>query len=160
MNIAYSNNGKSSRHVEAGWTLEAGGVLFDHIPTGTELEEAFPEYTAQSVAASQAFAAAAAMTAGLAITSAGTPALNSTYSVDQISQMNIIAIETSINAGKGFPGGSTTTFNYPDTAGVMHAFTEPNFTNFAAAVRDYVYALNSVIAGASSTLPATTATIA
>ncbi len=66
--------------------------------------------------------------------------------------MDIIAIETSLNAGKGFPGGAPT-FNYPDNAGEMHVFSEENFANFAAAVRDYVYALKSIVAGASSTLP-------
>ena len=73
--------------------------------------------------------------------------------------MDIIAIETSLNAGKGFPGGAAT-FNYPDANGAMHAFSESNFTDFAAAVRDYVYALKSVIAGSSSTLPAASVTIA
>jgi len=73
--------------------------------------------------------------------------------------MDIIAIETSLNAGKGFPGG-VTPLNYPDVTGVMHSFAEANFTDFAAAVRDYVYALKSVIAGASTTLPSPSATIA
>lgn len=102
--------------------------------------------------------AAVAMGAGLAIASTGTPALNGTYAIDQLSQMDIIAIETSLNAGKGFPGGATT-FSYADTSGVMHSFTQANFTDLAASVRDYVYALKSVIAGASSTLPASTTTI-
>jgi hypothetical protein len=42
----------------------------------------------------------------------------------------------------------------------MHAFSEANFTDFAATVRDYVYALKSVIAGSSSTLPTSSVTIA
>jgi hypothetical protein len=102
--------------------------------------------------------AGAALDAGLSIASTGTPALNGTYAIDQLSQMDIIAIETSLNAGKGFPGGAVA-FNYADTSGVMHAFTAANFADFAAAVRDYVYALKSVIAGASMTLPAPTSTI-
>jgi hypothetical protein len=73
--------------------------------------------------------------------------------------MDIIAVETSLNAGKGFPGGSAT-FNYPDATGAMHTFSAVNFTDFAAAVRDFVYACRSVIAGASTTLPAASATIA
>ncbi len=103
--------------------------------------------------------AQAALETGLSITSTGTPSLNGTYACDQLSQMDIIAIETSLNAGKGFPGGSAT-FGYPDSIGVMHSFSETNFTNFAAAIRDYVYALKSVIAGASKTLPSSTSTIA
>lgn len=103
--------------------------------------------------------AQAALSARLQIVSTSTPALNGTYAIDQLSQMDIIAIETSLNAGKGFPGGATV-FNYADTAGVMHSFTAANFTDFAAAVRDYVYSLKSVIAGASTILPSAIATIA
>jgi hypothetical protein len=110
-------------------------------------------------APSAAQMAANAMTMGLAVTSTSTPAINDTYACDQLSQMDIIAIETSLNAGKGFPGGAAA-FNYPDLAGVMHSFTAANFTDFAAAIRDYVYALKSVIAGASTALPAATSTIA
>lgn len=130
-------------------------------PNQGQVEDTDPRYLAfiNPPPTSQVLAAAA-FGAGLTIASTATLTLNGTYAVDQISQMNIIAIETSINAGRGFPGGGAATFNYPDTAGAMHAFTEPNFTNFAAAVRDYVYALNSVGAGASSALPAATATIA
>ena len=51
-------------------------------------------------------------------------------------------------------------FNYPDSSGTMRSFSEANFAGFAAAVRDYVYQLKSVVAGASNTLPATTTTIA
>ncbi|MFL9952809.1 hypothetical protein PQR65_05280 [Paraburkholderia nemoris] len=115
-----------------------------------------PAPTAAQAAAS---VAQAALAAGLTVTSTGTPTLNGTYACDQLSQMDIIAIETSLNAGKGFPG-ATTTFNYPDVTGAMHSFSESNFTNFAAAVRDFVYALKSVIAGASTTLPAASTTIA
>lgn len=103
--------------------------------------------------------AAQMMLSGLGIVSTATPSLNGTYAVDQLSQMDIIAIETSLNAGKGFPGGADS-FNYADMSGVMHSFTAPNFTDFAAAVRDYVYALKSVVAGASTTLPSSTTTVA
>ncbi|WP_118179734.1 hypothetical protein [Paraburkholderia phosphatilytica] len=103
--------------------------------------------------------ASALLAAGLAITSNGTPSLNGTYAVDQLSQMDIIAVETSLNAGKGFPGG-VTAFNYPTEAGALNGFSEANFTDFAAAVRDFVYACKSVIAGQSTTLPANTVTIA
>ncbi len=116
-------------------------------------------WSAYTAPVSPAALAAAAFDAGLMIVSTGTPALNGTYAIDQLSQMDIIAIETSLNAGKGFPGGSAS-FNYADTTGALHSFTQANFTDFAAAVRDYVYALKSVIAGASMTLPSTTSTIA
>lgn len=66
---------------------------------------------------------------------------------------------TSLNAGKGFPGGATS-FNYPDISGALHSFSEVNFTDFAAAVRDFVYACKAVISGQSATLPAATVSIA
>lgn len=110
-----------------------------------------PETTAQK--------AAALLAAGLTITSTGSTALNGTYACDALSQADIVAIETSLNAGKGFPGGATT-FSYPDATGALHSFSEANFTDFAAAVRDYVYALKSYAAGQTTTLPVATATIA
>jgi hypothetical protein len=131
-----------------GWTVASGA-----------LDAPVPPSAAQVAAQALIQSAQGMLTTGLAIVSTGTPVLNATYACDQLSQMDIIAIETSLNAGKGFPGGATT-FNYPDVTGVMHSFTEANFTDFAAAVRDYVYALKSVIAGSSSTLPAASTTIA
>ena len=126
-----------------------------------------PELTAAQIAAQQAVVAQAtlagqanaALLADLAIVSSGSPPINGTYACDQLSQMDIIAIETSLNAGRGFPGGATA-FNYPDVTGAAHSFSEANFTDFAAAVRDYLYALKSVIAGASSAMPSASTTIA
>jgi hypothetical protein len=118
-------------------------------PTTEQLSTAAPA-AAQAQALIQA--AQSMLSEGIAVVSTGTPTLNATYACDQLSQVDIIAVETSINAGKGFPGGAAT-FSYPDATGVMHSFSEPDFTEFAAAVRDYVYALKSVIAGASTTLP-------
>ena len=99
------------------------------------------------------------LSGGIQITSTSTPALDGTYAVDPMSQSDIIAIETSINAGKGFPGRGTA-FNYPDASGALHSFTEANFTNFAAAIRDYVYAAKSVIGGTATALPSPAVTIA
>lgn len=131
-----------------GWTIVSGALVAPTPPTAAQL-------AAQALIRS----AQTAMAVGASISSTGTPALNGTYAIDQLSQMDIIAIETSLNAGKGFPGGAAT-FNYPDTGGVMHAFSESNFTDFAAAARDYVYALKSVIAGVSTTLPEASVSIA
>jgi hypothetical protein len=139
------------------FTTVAGAVL--ETPATLQHYTVVPPTAAQLASQALIQSAQSMLAAGLAIVSTATPALNGTYAVDQVSQMDIIAIETSLNAGKGFPGGATT-FNYPDMSGVMHAFSESSFTNFAAAVRDYVYALKSVIAGSSSTLPAASVTIA
>jgi hypothetical protein len=95
----------------------------------------------------------------VAITSTATPALNGSYAIDPISRGNIIAVQTSINAGLGVPGGGPT-FNYLDASNAPHAFTAANFTAFATAVRDYVYALTQVASGAVPDLPTTPITIA
>ncbi|CAG9244899.1 conserved hypothetical protein [Paraburkholderia caribensis] len=131
-----------------GWTVATGALVAPAPPTAAEL-------AAQALIQS----AQLALAIGLKIASTSTPALNSTYAVDQLSQSDIIAIETSLNAGKGFPGGSTT-FSYPDAAGALHTFSAASFTNLAAAVRDFVYGCRAVIAGASTTLPSTSVTIA
>jgi hypothetical protein len=96
--------------------------------------------------------ARAAVTAGLQLVSEATPDLNATYAIDQVSRLDIIAIETGVNAGTGFPNGGSM-FNYPDINGTLHAFSETNFREFAAAVREYVYALNAVLAGSATSLP-------
>jgi len=139
----------------------AAGMRLTAVPSTLEPYVA-PPPTASQIAAQEAAVLAAqaqaALAAGLKVSSTSTPALNGTYAVDALSQMDIIAIETSLNAGKGFPGGSTT-FGYPDCAGVQHAFTESAFTDFAAAVRDYVYGIRAVISGAATTLPASSVAI-
>ncbi|CAB3742462.1 hypothetical protein LMG24238_06886 [Paraburkholderia sediminicola] len=131
-----------------GYTVVDNAIVAPPAPTAAQIE-------AQALVQS----AQAALVAGLQVSSTGTPALNGTYAIDQFSQMDIIAIETGLNAGKGFPAG-TTTLNYPDTTGLLHNFSEANFTDFAAVVRDYVYALKSVMAGQSSSLPSAAVTIA
>lgn len=149
--VATQSNGVYSFVDARGAPIATPLTLQPYVPTGAEI-------AAQQAAAAQAalmLQANAALDAGIAIKSTSTPALNGTYAVDRLSQMDIIAIETSLNAGKGFPGGSST-FSYPDVGGVPHTFTEANFTNFAAAIRDYVYGLKSVMNGASTNLPTAT----
>lgn len=159
MPFAYSNNGLSWRAIEDGWPLSAGEVSFDVEATADQLAAAFPGYPQASQQEALAMQALAAMNSGLQLSSVSSPALNGTYACDAISQADIIAIETSLNAGKGFPGGATV-FSYPDMGGALHAFNEANFTDFAAAVRDFVYGCRAVIAGSSNRLPPSMATIA
>ncbi len=45
---AYTNNGLASRAIPAGETPAVGEVVFDHIPTDSELLAAFPNYTIAS----------------------------------------------------------------------------------------------------------------
>lgn len=98
---------------------------------------------------------------GLNIVSTSNPALNGNYNIaDQAT--NITAVATGIAAGKPLPGGGST-FNYPDSSSVMHAFTAANFMDFAIAVEGFVYnfeqALNALLNGQSATLPPNTVQI-
>ncbi|WP_213761827.1 hypothetical protein [Caballeronia sp. dw_19] len=142
-----------------GDTLVEVPEAFNEIPGTVSTPDKGVTWVPYTAPVSPGATAVTALASGLTIASTATPALNGTYAIDQLSQMDIIAIETSINAGKGFPGGATV-FNYADATGAFHSFTQANFTNFAAAIRDYVYELKSVIAGASTTLPSATSTIA
>jgi hypothetical protein len=78
---------------------------------------------------------------GITITSNSTPSLNGTYRIDAFAQQRIIAIYVGIKGGDGLPGNGAT-FSYLDAAGSPRSFTADQFTAFAKAVRDYVYALN------------------
>jgi hypothetical protein len=104
-----------------------------------------------------------AMGGGVAITSTGTPALNSTYATDPNSIANIVALSTGIAAGKPLPGGGSS-FNYPDATGAMFAFSSANFLNFAAAVEGLIYnaqqALSTLVNGGSAAMPSPALTIA
>lgn len=104
-----------------------------------------------------------AMSAGLAVTSTGTPALDASYALDEISQQQISDIAVPLFAGAGFPGG-TQTFAYPDVTGQPHSFAVTDFKNFYQAVRTYLLALNTTAAilsqGGSAEWPNPAATIA
>jgi hypothetical protein len=52
--------------------------------------------------------AQAALTAGIAITSTSTPALNGTYAIDVGSQMKINSVALFVAVNQKFPGGATT----------------------------------------------------
>lgn len=101
--------------------------------------------------------------AGIVIASTGAPSLNATYAVDQQAEFNIVALQTSLNAGQGFPDGAAT-IGYRDMAGLKHVMTAMQFTAVAAAIRDYIAALDdtaaALLGGGSASWPAATATIA
>lgn len=107
--------------------------------------------------------APAAQSAGVQVTSTGTPALNGTYDIDDKSVAYITALSTGIAAGKPLPGGGTT-FNYPDASNVMRAFSSADFLNFAAAVEGFIYnfeqSLLILLNGGSATMPTPALTIA
>jgi hypothetical protein len=156
---AYSNNGLSWRTVESDWTLAAGEVYFATEPTTTELEAAFSGYSVASAAATLVASAQAQLAAGLAITSTGTPALDATYPCDPTAQQQINAEITSILLNDTFTDGSTA-LNWLDATGAAHSFSIANFKNLATVLAAFVTGNLKCINGQSSTLPATSATIA
>ena len=74
------------------------------------------------------------------LTSTGDSALNGTYAVGPDQQRNITAIYAGIKGGDGLPGGGSS-FGYQDASGVQHTFSATQFSDFAKAVRDYIYEL-------------------
>lgn len=107
--------------------------------------------------------APAIMAGGVTVTSTATPALNGKYSVDATSIGNITALSTGIAAGKPLPGGGSS-FNYPDAANAMHAFSSADFLDFAAAIEGYIYnfeqTLLTLLTGGTASMPAASLTIA
>ncbi len=103
--------------------------------------------------------AAAALRAGIAIVSTGTPALSGTYACDGQHQGRLDRISTYIVRNGKFPAGLAE-MPWPDVAGEVHSFpTIAAFEAFASAVADYVTELDAVIMGVSNTLPPAAADI-
>ena len=101
----------------------------------TAIDNSDPRYTAWL--ARQALASAPCH-----VQSTATPSLDGDYAIDDASQQRIIGIAAGIAARGRLPGGGTT-FNYRDAGGMPHAFSSTDFLNFAAALEDYVYALQN-----------------
>jgi len=103
--------------------------------------------------------AAAALNAGIAITSTGTPALNGTYACDNLTQAKLSRVATFIAVNGKFPAGLTA-MPWPDITGAVHEFpTIAEFQALASAVANYVVELDAVIMGLTTTLPSASTTI-
>src|SRR5690349_8201280 len=76
--------------------------------------------------------------AGLAITSAASPAIAGTYAIDDAARAIIGQVAAGIGARQRLPGGGAT-FNHLDIEGVPHPFSAADFVAFAQAVEDYYY---------------------
>ena len=97
--------------------------------------------------------AAGLISAGASVTSASSPSLNGTYSLDATATANINAISTFVltNPGK-FPMGASQT--YMDMAGNAHVFTStPQWQAFASAMAQLVAQIDIYGLGASPTAP-------
>lgn len=99
---------------------------------------------------------AAAAMVGIAVASAGTPAVSRTYAMDPASRATLAEVVAGINAGDGFPGGGST-FTLIDPLGTVVFPSTAVFLAVAKALRDTFYALSLIAnsaAGAAATLPA------
>ncbi len=102
---------------------------------------------------------AMALIAGpVTVASTAVPAINGDYPIDQVTQGQITGIASAINAGLGLPSG-TDTFNWPDTSGTPRAWPATQFTAFAKAVMQFLYAAAQVAQGHSTTLPSKVLTL-
>ncbi len=110
--------------------------------------------------ATAASAAAAALLAGLAITSTSTPTINGTYPLDSTTQFEINSVMLFIQTNGDFPGGSSN-YSWFDLAGAAHIFPGiAVFKEWATAIANYVAALKLYGAGApGATLPNSAVTI-
>ena len=140
---AWLDAGNRATPIESEASLQ--GVLAANYPAG------WPQTPAQ-----QALAAAAA---GLTITSTSTPALSGTFSVSASSLSYIQGEMLAVAVNATFADG-TTSVVWQDMAGTSHTFNVAQFKAFSIAVANYVANLGKVIGGLSTTLPASTATIA
>lgn len=137
----------------------AAGNRATRIINETELQDVFATQYPAGWPPTLAQQAAAAIAAGLAITSTGTPALDGTYSVDEDAQSEIGWVSNYILVNGKFPGGAT---QYPwiDMANQNHLFqSTQDFQTFATVVADYVAALVIIIKTNSGDLPIPTAVI-
>jgi hypothetical protein len=100
---------------------------------------------------------------GIAITSTGTPALDTTYSLDQITLDQIGSVARDAAAGLGLPLGAST-FSYPDITGSPRSFTSVSIRDLYKAMRDLVFELNTQAAiatqGGTAEWPVQSVTIA
>jgi hypothetical protein len=100
------------------------------------------------LAAQQSFAAA--VLAGVVITSTATPALNGTYPCDRSTQQDIVSEQVFIASESTFTNGGTT-IAWPDITGTFHSFpSTTEFTAFAKAIGQYVQALKAALATAQA----------
>ncbi len=116
-----------------------------------------------SSASAAASTLAAKLSAGIALTSTGTPALNGTYALDPTSTTQIYQIGLFASQFATFPSGATTQ-PYPDAAGTQHTFTVPQFVAFLRAVAPLVSALQTqagvMASGGTPAWPSQSAVIA
>lgn len=108
-------------------------------------------------------ALASRITAGISITSAGSPTLDATYSLDAAAIGLTGRVARDAASGLGLPGGGET-FVWPDMSGTPREFSAAQVIELYKAMRDLLLVLDTqaaVMAGGGDPVwPAQTATIA
>jgi hypothetical protein len=150
-----------------GWAISDlyhSSLFFMPVPDGTPVAEGwtYADGTFASPASPPPISLAdqarlAIEAGGLEINFTAAPALSGVYAVDTETQADVVAIVAGLNAGMGFPGG-VSELPWPDVTGAAHAFASAQFVSFAAAIRDYVYAVR-VAARTGASLPSNVVTI-
>jgi len=120
-----------------------------------EIADSDARYVAWLAAGTVQAAYAAAIQAGLAITSSGSPAISGTYGIATTDLLAMTAMQLAVEAGKPLPAA------YWDSKGNHGAFTAPQVTNIADAIFNYEALLVAWVSGGGvGTQPAASATIA
>jgi hypothetical protein len=132
---------------QPGWTYSGG----------TFAAPVVPPLPAQTLAQQ----AAAAISAGLTVTSTSNPALNGTYACDATAQSHLMAEMIALlnSSGATFADG-TASIVWPNITGSLHTYTPAQFQPLALAIGAYVSALYKCINGVLATLPPAAVTIA
>ena len=103
--------------------------------------------------------ALALMSAGLTITSTGTPSISAVYPVTPAAQVKYASLQSVVAATGAFPGGATTQ-PILDAAGNFHSVTPAQFTEIALAVAAFATPLQLILDGHTGTaLPSASVTI-
>src|SRR5579883_2220741 len=146
--------GQSTNGVSA--DLITGAVYYNGVPvaaSGAPSALASVVSAHDNSAVDRHAAAAAALAAGIAITSTGTPSISGVYGTAMQDEINLTGLQASINAGVPF-------LSYlRDKSGVKHTMTATQFTALASAVLAYIAAVDAYVAGDTASLLAASATI-
>lgn len=119
--------------VSIGWTYDGANFVAPPVPEPTAAEQILTGYSALT-------------TAGLSITSTGSPSISATYAVDEKSQANLSGIAATIGFLGEFPGGGSS-FVYPDISSNPIVFSSvADFRKFYSAYVSFVLQISQALA--------------
>jgi hypothetical protein len=118
-------------------------------PGYAEIGDTDARYLAWQAAIAARASYAAALVAGVQLTSIGTSALSATYACDagtqaQITSEAVYIQATTAQGAAKFTNGQTTK-GWPDATGVLRTFNTTQFINFAESVAQYIDALATAL---------------